>query len=62
MRKHDERLNEQELLNVVTDSYRFILHEVVNPRGRFYHPEHSLAHKDKYVGVRVWENLEYHLE
>jgi hypothetical protein len=32
-RRHEEQLHEQQLLNVVTDLCRFILHEVVHVRG-----------------------------
>uniref|UniRef100_K3ZL19 Uncharacterized protein n=1 Tax=Setaria italica TaxID=4555 RepID=K3ZL19_SETIT len=36
-------IGNKELLNAVIDLCSFILHEVVNPRGSFYHPGHSLA-------------------
>jgi hypothetical protein len=35
------------------------LHEVVNPRGVYYHPEHYLAQYDKYISLREWENQKY---
>ena len=34
--QHDEELHEKQLLNVVDDLSRFILHEVVNVRGKFF--------------------------
>uniref|UniRef100_K4AKY2 Uncharacterized protein n=1 Tax=Setaria italica TaxID=4555 RepID=K4AKY2_SETIT len=51
---HSSCLHEKQLLNIGTDLCRFILHEVVNPLGTFYHPEHELAQDDE------WENPLYH--
>ena len=34
--QHDEELHEKQLLNVVDDLSHFILHEVVNMRGKFF--------------------------
>ena len=34
----------------------FIMHEVVNVRGRFFHESHDLAMNDKYIGLREWDN------
>jgi hypothetical protein len=41
-RKHDDQLHEQQLLNIVANLCRFILHEVINVMGYFVHPEHEL--------------------
>ena len=40
--KYQGPLHEQQLLNVVDDLCRFILHEVVHIDGYFIHPEHEL--------------------
>ncbi|RCV24787.1 hypothetical protein SETIT_5G114400v2 [Setaria italica] len=52
-------VHEQQLLNIGIDLCRFILREVVNPMGTYYHPKHKLAQEDKYVSLREWENKEY---
>ncbi|RCV07757.1 hypothetical protein SETIT_1G271400v2, partial [Setaria italica] len=49
------RLHEQQILNIGADLCRFILREVVNLIGTYYHPEHELAQEDKYVSLREWE-------
>jgi hypothetical protein len=32
------------------------MHEVVNVRGKFFHEAQDLATKDKYIGLREWDN------
>ena len=54
--KHGGQLHEKQLLNVVDDLCRFIMHEVVNARGKFFHEVQDLATEDKYIGLREWEN------
>ena len=54
--EHDTQLNEQQLLNVVDDLIRFIMHEVVNVRGKFFHEAQDLATEGKYIGLREWDN------
>ena len=54
--EHDSQLNEQQFLNVVDDLCRFILHEVVNVRGKFFHEAQDLATDDKYIGLREWDD------
>ena len=54
--QHDEELHEKQLLNVVDDLSRFILHEVVNVRGKFFHEAQDLATDDKYIGLREWDD------
>ena len=54
--EHDTQLNEQQLLNVVDDLIRFIMHEVVNVRGKFFHELQDLATENKYIGLREWHN------
>uniref|UniRef100_K3XSL7 Uncharacterized protein n=1 Tax=Setaria italica TaxID=4555 RepID=K3XSL7_SETIT len=44
-------VHEQQLLNIGIDLCRFILREVVNPMGTYYHPKHKLAQEDKYVSL-----------
>ena len=56
---HDDYLHEKQLLNVVDDLSRFILHEVVNKKGKFFHEAQDLAMEDKCVGLREWENLQH---
>jgi hypothetical protein len=52
--RQDTRNNfEQQLLNVVADLCRFILHEVVHIRGCFVHSEHELATEKKNMKVFV---------
>ena len=40
---HKSQLHEQQLLYVIDDLCRFILHEVVHIDGYFVHPEHELS-------------------
>jgi len=54
--QHDDYLHEKQLLNVVDDLSRFILHEVVNVRGKFFHEAQDLATDDKYIGLREWDD------
>ena len=54
--KHGGQLHEKQLLNVVDDLCHFIMHEVVNARGKFFHEAHDLAKDDKYIGLREWDN------
>jgi hypothetical protein len=54
-RKHDDQLHEKQLLNVVVDLCRFILYEVIHVMGYFVHPEHELATKKIYEGLRQWD-------
>lgn len=53
---HNEQLHEKQLLNIVADLCRFILHEVVNVRGKFFHEAQDLATDEKYIGLREWHN------
>ena len=53
---HEGLLREQQLLHVVDDLCRFILHEVVHIGGEFVHLEHELSTGPKYAGLRQWEN------
>ena len=54
--KHQGPLHERQLLNVVDDLCRFILHEVVHIDGYFVHPEHELSTDSKYRSLRQWDN------
>uniref|UniRef100_A0A0Q3VTB6 Uncharacterized protein n=1 Tax=Setaria italica TaxID=4555 RepID=A0A0Q3VTB6_SETIT len=47
----------QQLLNIGADLCRFILREVVNPRGTYL--EHELPQEDKHISLHEWENPEY---
>ena len=49
-------LSRQQLLFIVDDLCRFILHEVVRIDGEFVHPEHELSTDSKYASLRQWEN------
>jgi len=53
---HNEQLHEKQLLNIVDDLCRFILREVVNVRGKFFHEAQDLATGEKYIGLREWHN------
>ena len=53
---HKSQLHEQQLLNVVDDLCRFILHEVVHIDGYFVQPEHELSTDSKYRSLRQWDN------
>ena len=57
--RHDDYLHEKQLLNVVDDFSRFILHEVVNKKGKFFHEAQDLATDDKYIGIREWHNQQH---
>jgi hypothetical protein len=50
-----EQLHEQQLLNVVADLCRLILHEVIHVIGYFVHPKHDLATQRKYEGLCRWD-------
>ena len=52
---HVSPLHEQ-LLLIVDDLCRFILHEVVHIDGEFVHPGHELSTDPKYASLRQWEN------
>jgi len=54
--KHQGPLHERQLLNVVDDLCRFILHEVVHIDGYFVYPEHELSTDSKYRSLRQWDN------
>jgi len=54
--EHDTQLNEQQLLNVVADLCHFIMHEVVNVRGKYFQEAQDLATENKYIGLREWHN------
>ena len=54
--KHGVQLHKRKLLNVVDDLCRFIMHEVVNARGKFFHEIQDLAIEDIYIGLREWDN------
>ena len=53
---HKNSLHEEQLLHVVDDLCRFILHEVVHIHGQFVHPEHELSTDPKYASLRQWDN------
>ena len=53
---HSRQLHERQLLNVVDDLCRFILHEVVNIKGKFFEVTQDLATDDKYISLREWHN------
>ena len=57
--QHDDYLHEKQLLNVVDDLSRFILHEVINVKGKFFHEAQVLAMDDKYIGLREWHNQQH---
>ena len=56
---HGGRLHEKQLLDVVDDLCRFIMHEVVNVRGKFFYEVQDLATEDKYIGLREWKNQQH---
>ena len=53
---HGVQLHEKEILNVVDDLCRFIMHEVVNVTGKLFHEAQDLVTEDKYIGLREWDN------
>ena len=53
---HGVQLNEKELLNVVGNLCHFIMYEVVNMRGKFFHEAQDLATEGKYIGLREWDD------
>ena len=50
--KYGCQLHERQLLNIVDDLCRFILHEVVNVKGKFFDETQDLATNDKYLSLR----------
>ena len=57
--KHQTRLHEPQLINVVNDLGHFIMHEVVNVRSKYFHNAQELAMDLKYIGHREWEKKEH---
>ena len=57
--RHWARLHEQKFLNVVTDLCHFIMHKVINVRGKYFHKAQKLAMDPKYTILREWDNLEH---
>ena len=55
---HEGPLHEQQLLFIVDDLCRFILHEVVHIDGKFVHLEHELSINPKFASLRQWDNEE----
>ena len=55
--KYGGQLHERQLLNVVDDLCRFILHEVVNVEGKFFDETSDLATNDKYLSLREWHKF-----
>ena len=53
---HNGPLHEKQLLFIVDDLCRFILHEVVYIDGEFVHPEHELSTEPKFTSLRQWDN------
>jgi len=53
---HKNSLHEEQLLHVVDNLCRFILHEVVHIHGQFVHPEHELSTDPKYASLCQWDN------
>ena len=53
---HSGQPQEKHLLNVVDDLCHFIMHEMVNVRGKFFHEAQELAMENKYIGLREWHN------
>jgi hypothetical protein len=47
LRKHNDQLHVQQLLNVVADLCHFILHEAIHVMGYFVHHKHELATEKK---------------
>ena len=56
LEKHVGQLHGKELPNVVDDLCHFIMHEVINVRGKFFHEAQELAVEDKYIGLYGWHN------
>jgi NhaP-type Na+/H+ and K+/H+ antiporter len=54
--QHRVRLHEKQLVDVDDDLCCFIMHEVVNMRGKFFHEAQDLATEDKYIGLHEWDN------
>jgi hypothetical protein len=59
LEQHRVRLHEK-LLDVVDDLCHFIIHEVVNVRGKFFHEAQDLAKEDKYIGLSECDNQRHH--
>jgi len=55
--KHAGQLHERQLLNVVDDLCRFILHEVVNVEGKFFDETSDLATNDEYLSLGEWHKF-----
>ena len=53
---HQGQLYEQQLIYVVDDLCRFVLHEVVHIDGYFVYLEHELSTDSKYRSLRQWDN------
>ena len=55
--RHGGQLHDRQLLNVVDDLCRFILHEVVNVEGKFFDETSDLATNDKYLSLGEWHKF-----
>jgi len=55
---HKGPLHEQQILFIVDDLCRFILHAVVHIDGEFVHPKHELSTDPKFASLRQWDNQE----
>ena len=53
---HHGQLQEKQLLNVVDNLCCFILHEVVNMRGKYFYDVQELVMDPKYIGLHEWDN------
>jgi hypothetical protein len=56
---HKDQLHEKQLLNIVNDLCRFIMHEVINARGKYFYDAQELTTDPKYIGLCEWENQEH---
>jgi len=53
---HGGAIDKKQLLNIVDDLCRFILHEMVNMKGNFFYQRQELAMNDKYISLHEWHN------
>jgi hypothetical protein len=58
-KKEHGPLHEKQLLEVVADLCRFIMHEVIHPEGTFFQKDHKLALDPKYISLRDWANQQH---
>jgi hypothetical protein len=57
--KEHGALHEKQLLEVIADLCRFIMHEMIHPEGIFFQKDYELATDPKYISLYDWANQKH---